>query len=108
MNKSLRITLWIVMVTSVFIISLCTYQYISLGRRLKETKTQLNASRETWEKTASEKEALQEILKTKREELKEAELSYSEATARADELKADIDVLNREITSLRNQTGVSE
>ena len=48
---------------------------------------------------------LQGILKTKKEELKEAELSLSEATERAKTLRGEIEVLQQEIQTLKQQTG---
>ena len=101
MSKQLRWILCIVMAAAVTLIAVCSASFLDLGRQLHDCEDQLAASRESWENTAAEKEVLQADLKTLRETLKEASLSLSEATERAEELKADISSLQKEIDGLK-------
>ena len=101
MNKSTRLLLYIIMLAAMALICVCFLHYISLNRQYLDFDRQLSESRETWESIAAEKEALQVSLAEKKNELKEAELSYRESTERAEELKAEIEQLTEEIDNLK-------
>ena len=101
MTKSLRLVLLLVMAAAILFMVFALLDYTKMNRELSSLQNQLAVSRQTWETIADEKVELQGVLKTKKEELKEAELSLSEASERAETLKAEIDSLNKEIDTLK-------
>ena len=103
MNKSLKAFCCIAMLAALVLVSVLFLNYRDLGSRLRETESLLSASRETWENTAAEKEKLQEDRKALESDLKEANLSLSEARERAVTLKQDIETLNGEIAELKQK-----
>ena len=105
MTKSLRLILLLVIAAALLFMVLSFLNYIHMKNDLDDLTDRLAVSRETWEKIAEEKVELQGILKTKKEELKEAELSLSEATERAKTLRGEIEVQQQEIQTLKQQTG---
>ncbi len=105
MTKSLRLILLLVTAFALLFMVLSLLNYIHMKNNLADLTEQLALSRQTWEKIAEEKVELQGILKTKKEELKEVELSLSEATERAKSLRNEIEILQQEIEVLKQQTG---
>ncbi len=101
MNKTLKITLWVVMVAAVVLMLFCGLHYTSLSRQFRETDAQHTASMEKWQAIAAEKETLEEELDTKNTELNRAKLDLEEYTSRAEELRKDIDTLQAEIEDLK-------
>ena len=93
MNKSLKFWLCAVMIAAVVLMAVCSDDYLSRGRQLRNVEALLSESRAAWEQISADKEELKKDLKSKKSELKEAELSLSEATERAVELKAEIETL---------------
>ena len=71
--------------------------------RITRLEQQLAESRETWEQIAAEKEALQDDLRAKQKELKEAKLTLDETTERASELKAENEQLRKDINLLKEK-----
>ena len=101
MKKEVRILL---VLTIVFALALFFRLGIGLrqDQRLLSAKgAELQASRETWERIAAEKEALQEELKAAENALKEAKLTLEESLSRAETLRAEIESLTLEIESLK-------
>ena len=108
MSKSLKAILCFVMASALALMVFCFLHYLSLGRELGSFRQQLAESRETWEKTAAEKEVLQDELKEVRKKLNIANLELEQSTADADEIKAEIEQLREEIEFLKhNQSGGS-
>jgi len=103
MNRSLRIMLLLVIAVALLFMIFSSLRYFHMKKDLSDLQSYLTVSRESWEKTAAEKEELQVILKSKKEELKEAELSLSEATERAETLKSEIDILQNDIEKLKEK-----
>ena len=101
MTKPLRLILLLVMAAAILFMAVGLMNYIKMKTDLSGLQNQLVLSRQAWETTADEKVELQGILKGKKEELKEAELTLSEATERAETLRAEIEQLNKEIDSLK-------
>ena len=101
MTKSLRLILLLVTAFALLFMVLSLLNYIHMKNNLADLTDQLALSRQTWEKIAEEKVELQGILKTKKEELKEVELSLSEATERAKTLRNEIEILQQEIEVLQ-------
>lgn len=104
MTKSLRLILLLVIAFALLFMVLSLLNYFQMKNNLADLNNRLTYSRQTWEKIAEEKVELQGILKTKKEELKEAELSLSEATERAETLRNEIKTLQQEIETLKRQT----
>ena len=102
MNKRLNILLCFVMVAALVLVCVCTVHFFSLSRQFRLDEQTLSDSRSAWEKTAAEKEELQKQLKSLKDKLKEAELSLSESTDRAEELRQDISALQLEIDVLKS------
>lgn len=102
MNKHLRIFLYAAMISAILMIVVCSVCYFELGEQLRSTDARLSESRTAWQGVAAEKEALQEELAAKQNDLKDAELSLNEATARKEEIRAEIEALQKEIDSLRS------
>lgn len=103
MTKTLRFILLLVMAAALLFMILTFTKYVRKKKNLNDLQDQLNVSRQTWENIADEKVELQGILKTKKEELKEAELTLSESTERARTLKAEIEVLQKDIEELKKK-----
>ncbi len=76
--------------------------YLRDGKILLAKNQELETSRNTWEKIAEDKEALQEELKEVTNSLKEAKLTLEESTERAEELRQDIEQLKKEIEALKS------
>ena len=108
MNKLTRLTLVLVMLTALVLIAGCVYNYFSLGRQLRETEIMLAESRDTWNRIDAEKLELLAQLQQKQDELKEARLSLSEDSARADEIEQEIDSLHTDIENLNSRIGLSD
>ena len=104
MNKQMKIILYAVMAAAAALVIACSLFYAGLGRELRDATDRLAESRATWERIAAEKETLQAALKTKREELKEAELSFTESTEKADKLRSEIAQLKNELESLKQNS----
>lgn len=102
MNKRLNILLCFVMVAALVLVCVRTVHFFSLSRQFRLDEQTLSDSRSAWEKTAAEKEELQKQLKALKDKLKEAELSLSESTDRAEELRQDISALQLEIDVLKS------
>ena len=102
-KKTMKFLLCLALLAALSLICVLFFHYRDLGYSFQDTQAQLSASRNTWETTAAEKEALQEDLKTLKNELKEAKLSLQEAQERSETLKADIETLNQEILELRSK-----
>lgn len=102
-NKQLVFFLSFALAAAIVVMAVLTLHYVDLGRSYNEKNAELQESRETWESIAAEKEALQEELSKLQSDLREADLSYSEARERSVTLQADIDELNAEISSLHDQ-----
>lgn len=100
MKKSLVLSLWAAALAAVLLMVLFTSDYLNSRNELNLTKTQLAESRKTWENTAAEKEKLQDQLKQIRDDVKEADLSLRESTERAEELRAEIETLKKDIDRL--------
>ena len=102
MIKTMKAIVCLVMAAALALMTVLFLHYRSLGKELCEVERQLTESRETWEKIASDKEAIQVDLKAKQKEIKETQLQLDEATARAEELKQEINELTEEIESLKH------
>ena len=98
--KTRPVILLLVMAAAILMISVLSVHYRDLSEQLKTKEGMLAASREAWEKTAAEKEALQVELKQLKDELKEARLSLDEAVERSGSIRKDIEDLNNEISLL--------
>ena len=103
MSKELKIILCLVMAAAFALIFVCGLNYLSLTKELHICEQQLAESRETWEQIAAEKEALQDDLRAKQKELKEAKLTLDETTERASELKAENEQLRKDIDLLKEK-----
>lgn len=101
MTKSLRLVLLLVIAAAVLFMVISFLDYSHRKHDLTVLEQNLSVSRKTWETIAEEKVELQAVLKTKKEELKEAELSLSEASERAKTLKAEIETLQKDIQALK-------
>lgn len=101
MTKQMKPVIMIVMLAAVLLIVFCMSDYISLGRQLSTLQTQLNESMEKWQKTAAEKELLQDDLKAKQKELNIARLELNDLAKDAEEIRAEIEQLRSEIDVLR-------
>ena len=101
MTKQLKPVVIIVMLTAILLIIFCISGYISLGQELRSLHAQLDESMESWQKTATDKEALQVDLKARQKELNIAQLDLDDLTKDADEIKAEIDKLKSEIFILK-------
>ncbi len=102
MNKSMKAIMFIVMLSAVALMVICSLHYLSLGRELRSCEQQLAESRAKWESIAAEKEALQEDLKASQKELNIARLELDKATEDAEEIKAEIDRLKSDILLLQS------
>ena len=103
MNKWLKYFLLAAIAAALTLICVCTADYLSLGRQLRDYETRLADSRNTWETIAAEKELLQEDLKAGKKALRETELKLKESTERAEELKAEIEQLKNDIEILKTR-----
>ena len=70
--------------------------------QVQEITSALEASQQSWQHTAAEKEAMQAELKTVQSDLREAELTLSESLTRETELEAEIQALEEEIALLKS------
>ena len=105
MNKSLRIPLVLAALAALLLMVFLCVHYLRGNQELSALEAEVEASRTAWETTAAEKEALQAELKQVSNDLKEANLSLSESTERADELRADIETRKEEIAALEARLG---
>lgn len=103
MNKSTKIILCLVMAVAILVMVLLFLHYSSLSARLSEKAQLLEISQQAWKKTDTDKQERQAVLKAKKEELREAELSLSEAKDRAESLKGEIDELKKDIEALKSR-----
>ncbi len=101
MNKSLRITVCIVMAAAIALMGFCILNYMNLGKELRSCESQLAESRIAWETIAADKEALQADLKAKQKELSIAQLELDSATEDAEKIRAEIETLRDEIEVLK-------
>lgn len=106
MNKQMKSLVCAVMAAALFLITLCTLNYLGLQNDLHQSEKQLAESLEKWKGIAAEKEDLQADLKSKQKELKERQIYIEEKTQRADQLRNEIAQLEKEIETLK-QSGVS-
>lgn len=108
MSKSVKWCLVPVLCAALAVMVLLGMNWLDLGRRLRETNVLLDSSRASWEKTASEKEELQDQLKLLKDDLREAKLSLEEAEERAAALEDDIAQLRDEIGLLNEKLSPSD
>ena len=101
MNKSLRILLFVALAAAVLLMVLSSMRYHDLGDQLSDLRFRLSESRSNWEKTAAEKETLQKDLDEKQLMLKKTEQSLNDATKKTEELRAEINLLKKEIEALQ-------
>ena len=107
MSKSLKFILILVLLFAVGLMALLVRGMAADRKTFREKQAELEISRAAWEKTAEEKEALQEELQEITDALKEARLTLQEKEARAEELRADIDTLKQDIAELKSRIGSS-
>ena len=100
MTKPMKILLCIVLLAAIGLTAVLFLHHRGLRQEVSSLSAQLAESRAAWEKTAEEKEALQEDLKVLKNDLKEAELTISESAERAESLWEDIAALREEISAL--------
>ena len=103
MTKPLKLLLSAVLLAAALVMVFLFLDHRNLSREAASLSSQLSVSRAAWEKTAEEKEKLQETLKLLQNDLKEAELTIKESAERAEELKADIAALQKEIDSMNGE-----
>lgn len=103
MNKSLRITVYIVMAAALALIVFCSLNYLNLGKELRSCESALAESRAKWETIAAEKESLQVDLKAKQKELNIARLELDSAVGDAEQVRAEIEQLRTEIEALKQE-----
>lgn len=108
MNKSTKTILCLVMVVAILVMFLLLLHYNSLSSRLSEKAQLLETSQQAWKKTDADKQELQAVLKAKKEELREAEFSLSEAKDRAESIKGEIDELKKDIEALKSRFPASD
>lgn len=101
MNKSLRMTVYIVMAAALALMVFSAINYIHIGKELRSCEVQLAESRTVWETTAAEKESLQADLKGKQNELSIARLELDSATEETEKIRAEIETLRSEIEALK-------
>ena len=101
MNKSLRITVYIVMAAALAMMIFCTLNYLNIGKELRSCEKRLAESRTAWETIAAEKESLQDDLKARQKELNIARLELDNATEDAEKIRAEIEQLRTEIEALK-------
>lgn len=102
-NRTIKIFCCVALAAALALISVLFLHYRDLGAQMKTTQSLLSDSRNTWETTAAEKEALQDQKKALENDLKEAKLSLSEAQEKAKTVKENIDTLNKEIQELKSK-----
>ncbi len=105
MNKKMKAILFIVMAAGVALIAVCLLNYTSLRNELADCDRQLNESVEKWQKTAAEKEALQDDLKEKKKQLNIAQLELDSALEDAVVIQEEIDTLKKEVETLKQNSG---
>lgn len=103
MSKSVRWFLVPVLCAALALMAFLGMNWLDLGKRLHETNALLDGSRASWEKTASEKEEIQDQLKVLKDDLREAKLSLDEAEERAVSLEGEITQLRDEIALLNEK-----
>ena len=100
MTKSLRYLMLLIVAAAAAVILVLGANWLNLGKLLRETTALLSESRNNWETIASEKEELQDQLQTLKDELKEANLTLTEAEERAVTLSGEIEQLQKDIDEL--------
>ena len=103
MNKSLKMIIFIVMLTAVAVVVLCGIDYFSLGNELRSLDRQLSESREKWEAIAAEKESLQVNLNADKKKLNQLQLTLDNKLKEAEEIRAEIEQLRSDIEALKLQ-----
>ncbi len=103
MSKWMKALLCVTIVFALSVMFVLGKNYFSSAAVIREKTAELEQSRNTWEQIAAEKEALQAELKTVNEQLREAELTRSEALENAEKLQGDIGILEQEIAELKNK-----
>lgn len=79
----------------------------SLNQKLGTLKEDLSASQTNWQEIASEKETLQKELAQVEDNIREANLTYEESTAKIADLSEQVNDLTEQNTSLENQLVVA-
>ena len=102
MSKSLKFFLCAAMIAALALMVFCGLHYRSLGKQLVSAQTAMDESMASWNQINAEKLILKDELDQKNSELREAELSLSELTEKAETLKKDIAALQQEIDSLKD------
>ena len=102
-NKSVKLFCCLALFAAIALVCILFLHYRDLGAQIRNTEALLVQSRDTWEKTAAEKEALQADKKALENDLKEATLSLQEAQDKKKNLQEDIDTLSREISDLQEK-----
>jgi septal ring factor EnvC (AmiA/AmiB activator) len=102
-NRTIKIFCCVAIAAALALISVLFLHYQDLGAQMKTTQSLLSDSRNTWETTAAEKEALQDQKKALENDLKEAKLSLTEAQDKTKSVKEDIETLTREIEDLKSK-----
>ena len=101
MSKSLKLFLCAAMAAALALMVFFGLHYRSLGKQLISAQTGMEESQASWNSINAEKLVLKDELDQKNSELREAELSLSELTEKAETLKKDIAALKQEIDSLK-------
>lgn len=107
MSKSVKGFLTAALCAALALMVLLAMNWLDLGKQLRETNGLLDVSRASWEKTAAEKEELQDQLKTLKDSLREAKLSLAEAEERAGSLEGEIKQLQDDIAQLNEKLSSS-
>ena len=100
-NKTVKLFCCVALLAALALICVLFLHYRDLGVQLRNTQTLLSESRNSWETTAAEKEALQDQKKALENDLKEAKLSLSEAQEKTKKVREEIDSLTNEIADLK-------
>ncbi len=98
--KPIKILLCLAAVAALALSVVLALHFAGLNRQIRQQEVLLDESRAAWEKTAAEKEALQDERKQLNSDLREAQLTLSESRERAQELQEENDTLRQEIASL--------
>ena len=102
-NRTMKLFCCVALVAALVLICVLFLHYRDLGTQMNITQSLLSQSRNTWESTAAEKEALQDQKKALENDLKEAKLSLTEAQDKTKSVKEDIETLTREIEDLKSK-----
>ena len=103
MTKSTRVFCLLALAAALFLSVFLLAGFRRQSADLASLEKALAASRETWETVAAEKEALQKELSALSDDLREAQLTYSESETRASELREENALLESDIASLVSQ-----